>query len=81
MKIIYAGWISTRLGKPDEETDHSFSTVSDLLDYLPSRGNEYKSIFQHKNIFKAWIDGKTVPENHPLSSDSIVTLFAPMSGG
>lgn len=82
MKIIYSGWLATRIGLPYEEMEiESPLSVFALMDILVERGSTYSAIFKNKDIINASMQGRVIDKTSLLSDDISVTFFAPMAGG
>ena len=53
-KLIYFAWVRERIGKTEEDVDlpSDVKTVSDLLLWLKSRGEEFESALQHPEVIR-----------------------------
>jgi sulfur-carrier protein len=83
MKLIYFAWVRERIGKREEEIELPLSvkTVSDLLTFLKSRGDEYAAALQVPKVIRVAINQEHV-EHHELIADAReIALFPPMTGG
>lgn len=83
MKILYFAWIRERIGKAEEEIEvpASVTTVSDLVRFLSSRGEEYANAFQNARIVRAAIDKTHVKPDASIAGAREIALFPPMTGG
>jgi molybdopterin synthase sulfur carrier subunit len=83
MKILYFAWIRERVGKPEEvvEPPASVATVSDLVEWLGTRGEEYAHAFQNKGIVRAAIDRVHARPEAKIDGAREIALFPPMTGG
>lgn len=83
MKILYFAWIRERIGKSEEEIElpASVVTVSDLVQFLSGRGEEYANALQNPKVVRAAIDKMHVKPDTPLKGASEIALFPPMTGG
>ena len=54
MKLVYFAWVRERIGKPYEDVDlpAHVTTVTELLSWLRSRGEEYEHALQHPKIIR-----------------------------
>ena len=54
MIIKYFSWIREHVGKSEEEIElpHNIKTIDDLIKYLSSVNDNYKSAFANKEIIK-----------------------------
>jgi sulfur-carrier protein len=83
MKILYFAWIRERIGKAEEDIElpASVATVSDLVQFLAVRGEEYANAFQNAKVVRAAIDKMHVKPDTPLKGAREIALFPPMTGG
>ena len=61
VKLRYFAWVRERVGKPEEtvEIPPGVTTVSDLMTWLASRGEEYAHAFENRNVIRAAINQKS----------------------
>jgi molybdopterin synthase sulfur carrier subunit len=83
MKLIYFAWVRERIGKPEEEVDlpQSVATVSDLLRWLKTRGEEYENALQYPDVIRVAIDREHVDHREKIAGAREIALFPPMTGG
>lgn len=83
MKILYFAWIRERIGKAEEtiELPASVKTVSDLVQFLTHRGDEYAHAFENAKVIRAAIDKTHVKPDTPITGAREIALFPPMTGG
>ena len=83
VKLVYFAWVRERIGKLDEVVDlpAGVLTVSDLLDWLQGRGEEYAYAFEKAPFIRAAIDRRHVRHDAALAGASEVAFFPPMTGG
>ena len=83
MKILYFAWIRERIGKAEEEIElpSSVSTVSDLVQFLSKRGEEYAYAFENAKVVRAAIDKTHVKPDTSIKGAREIALFPPMTGG
>jgi molybdopterin synthase sulfur carrier subunit len=83
MKVLYFAWIRERIGKPEEEIElpASIATVSDLMNWLKKRGEEYAYAFDNPKIVRAAIDKVHVEPAAKIASAREIAFFPPMTGG
>jgi molybdopterin synthase sulfur carrier subunit len=83
MKILYFAWIRERVGKAEEEIDPpaSVRTVTDLVEWLGKRGEEYAYAFENRTIVRAAIDQVHVRPETTIAGAREIALFPPMTGG
>jgi len=83
MKLVYFAWVRERIGKPEEEVDppQSVATVSDLLRWLKTRGEEYENALQYPDVIRVAIDREHVDHREKVAGAREIALFPPMTGG
>jgi molybdopterin synthase sulfur carrier subunit len=83
MKLIYFAWVRERIGKPQEEVElpAGIETVSDLLGWLRSRGEEYENALRHPDVIRVAIDQDHVDHGEEIAGAREIALFPPMTGG
>lgn len=83
MKILYFAWIRERVGKAEEEIapPASVLTVSDLVQWLKGRGEEYAYAFENQKIVRAALDRVHVRPETKIAGAREIALFPPMTGG
>ena len=83
MKLVYFAWVRERIGKADEDVapPPSISTVTDLIDWLAKRGEEYAHAFENPKIIRAAIDKRHVQPNATIAGAREIAFFPPMTGG
>jgi molybdopterin synthase sulfur carrier subunit len=83
MKLVYFAWVRERVGKTDEEVEvpEGIATVTDLVLWLRSRGEEYEYAFENEGIVRAAIDHVHVKPEAPIAGAREIAFFPPMTGG
>ena len=83
MKAVYFAWVRERVGKPEEEISPpaSVMTVSDLLGWLKSQGEEYEYAFENAKVIRVAIDQTHVKHDAPIVGAREIAFFPPMTGG
>jgi sulfur-carrier protein len=83
VKLRYFAWVRERVGKPEEDVElpPDVTTVSDLIAWLSSRGEEYAHAFENPKVIRAAIDRTHVRPHTPINKASEVAFFPPMTGG
>ena len=82
MKVLYFAWVRERIGKAEETIDPppSVRTVSDLMQWLIGRGEEYARAFE-KPVIRAAIDQTHVKPDAAIAGAREIAFFPPMTGG
>ena len=83
MRILYFAWVRERVGKAEEtlEPPPSVVTVSDLMQWLSSRGEEYAHAFEQAKVIRAAIDKRHVKPDTAIGGAKEIAFFPPMTGG
>lgn len=83
MIINYLTWLKSRIGSYSDEMiiPEKIITVSDLLDYLETKGLSYKNAFSNRNVVYAEINGSIVEHKTSIKNVSEITFFGPIAGG
>lgn len=82
-KLVYFAWVRERIGKDEEliELAPSIVTVSDLLEHLKTRGEEYEAALEYQNVIRVAINQEHVTHDTPIKGATEIALFPPMTGG
>ena len=83
LKLRYFAWVRERVGKAEEviEVPAGIATVSELMIWLASRGEEYAYAFKNANVIRAAIDHRHVRADTSIKGASEIAFFPPMTGG
>jgi len=83
MKVLYFAWVRERIGKAEEtvEPPASVRTVSDLMQWLVARGEEYANAFATPRVIRAAIDRTHVKPDAAIAGAREIAFFPPMTGG
>jgi molybdopterin synthase sulfur carrier subunit len=83
VRLRYFAWVRERIGKPEEviETPSGIQTVSELMAWLASRGEEYAYAFENPHVIRAAIDHRLVRSDAVIKNAGEIAFFPPMTGG
>lgn len=83
MKLVYFAWVRERIGKAEEmvEPPLAVTTVSELIVWLSSRGEEYAHAFEVPKVIRAAIDHTHVRPETAIAGAREIAFFPPMTGG
>lgn len=83
MKVLYFAWVRERIGKAEEtiEPPANVRTVSDLMQWLVARGEEYANAFATPRAIRAAIDHTHVKPDTTIAGAREIAFFPPMTGG
>ena len=83
MKLVYFSWVREKIGIPDEELNppNHINTVSDLMNWLASRGDGYASAFADLSSIRIAINQEYVKKDATIRADDEIAFFPPVTGG
>ena len=83
MRAIYFAWVRERIGIAEEEVapPSHVATVSELIVWLSSRGENYAHAFERASSIRAAIDHTHVKPDAPIAGAREIAFFPPMTGG
>ena len=83
MKVKYFAWVRERIGKAEETLNPpaDVRTVSDLMQWLVARGEEYANAFASPKTIRAAIDHTHVKSDTTIAGAREIAFFPPMTGG
>ena len=83
MKVLYFAWVRERVGKAEETVapPSNVRTVSDLMQWLVARGEEYANAFATPRVIRAAIDHTHVKPDTAIAGAREIAFFPPMTGG
>ena len=83
MKAVYFAWVRERVGLAEEAIapPDSVVTVSDLMDWLAGRGENYAYAFENARSIRAALDRRHVKHDAAIAGAGEIAFFPPMTGG
>jgi molybdopterin synthase sulfur carrier subunit len=83
MKLIYFAWVRERIGKTDEQVEvpEGVKTITDVVRWLKTQGEEYEYAFENENIVRAAINHVHVKPDAGIMEAHEIAFFPPMTGG
>ena len=83
MIIKYFSWIREHVGKSEEEIElpHNIKTIDDLIIYLASLNDNYKSAFDKKEIIKIAVNKSYSDVTTQIFNEDEIAFFHPVTGG
>lgn len=83
LKVRYFAWVRERVGRPEEDIEipAGVRTVSDLIAWLTTRGEEYAYAFDNPKVIRAALDRTHVRPDAAVGGASEIAFFPPMTGG
>ena len=83
MNLIYFAYIRENIGKSSETIDlpDDVDTVSGLLGYLETKGDNYKKAFSESDLIRVAVNEEYVSLDRKISNSDDIAIFPPMTGG
>ncbi len=83
MRVLYFAWLRERIGKGEEEIElpPAVTTISELVEFLSQKGEEYAYAFENRATIRAAINQTHVKPGASLTGAREVAFFPPMTGG
>ena len=83
MKILYFAWLRTSIGKSSEEISPpaEVKTIGDLLDWLPSLGENYAVALKKRDLLRIAINQEYADLDQTIKTGDEIALFPPVTGG
>jgi sulfur-carrier protein len=83
MTLLYFAWVRQKIGRGEEQIalPDNVKTVSQLAEYLRSRGAGYSDAFADMKRLRAAINQEHVSFDASVSANDEVAFFPPVTGG
>ena len=83
MKLVYFSWVREKIGTPDEELNppNHINTVSELINWLTSRGEGYASAFADLSSIRIAINQEYAKQDAAIRATDEIAFFPPVTGG
>ena len=83
MRILYFGWVRSRIGAGAEDMARpdGVETVADLMACLEARGGGYARAFENRAVVRAAVNQEIAPPGAAVADGDEVAFFPPMTGG
>lgn len=83
MILRYFAWVRERVGLDEEnlELPETVVTISDLLNYLQTRGDNYAYALEKPEFIRVAVDQEHVDHDSKIDGAKEIALFPPMTGG
>ncbi|MBT4889034.1 MAG: molybdopterin converting factor subunit 1 [Rhodospirillales bacterium] len=83
MKLIYFAWVREKTGISEEDINlpSEVSTVSQLVEWLINRGDNYQSAFADLKVIKVAVNQDYVSFDTSIKDGDEVAFFPPVTGG
>lgn len=81
--LRYFAWVREKIGRSEEHLSlpDSLVTVSDVIAWLRTRGEEYDAAFQKPDAIRVAIDRTHVKADAPVAGAREIGFFPPVTGG
>ena len=83
MRLLYFGWVRTRIGIGGEEVEppESVSDVGALIAWLRARGGGYEEALADVSAVRVAVNQEMAGPDAAIGRGDEVALFPPMTGG
>ena len=83
MKLVYFAWVREKTGMSEEDINSppDVTTVSQLIDWLVKRGDNYQAAFADLKVIKVAVNQEYVSFDSPVQDGDEVAFFPPVTGG
>jgi molybdopterin synthase sulfur carrier subunit len=83
MRLLYFGWVRTRIGMGGEEVTppREVTDVEGLIGWLQTRGDAYAEALEDLSIVRVAVNQEIAEFDSPVAIGDEVALFPPMTGG
>ncbi|ODU10666.1 MAG: molybdopterin converting factor subunit 1 [Rubrivivax sp. SCN 71-131] len=83
MRLKYFAWLRSSMGCDAEEIalPSEVRTVGQLLDWLPTRGERFRSAFEFIDVVLVSVNSEYAHRDHPVHDEDEVLLVPPIAGG
>ncbi len=82
-RLVYFAWVRERIGLTEEDIDlpANISSVSELLDFLAERGDNYADALVEPDVIRVALDKTHAEHDEQIAGAREIALFPPMTGG
>jgi molybdopterin synthase sulfur carrier subunit len=83
MRLLYFGWVRTRIGMGGEEVTPpaEVTDVEGLIGWLQARSDAYAEALEDLSIVRVAVNQEIAEFDSPVAPGDEVALFPPMTGG
>jgi molybdopterin synthase sulfur carrier subunit len=83
MRLLYFGWVRTRIGvgSEDVEPPAGVADVAALIDWLQGRGGGYAEALQDLSVVRVAVNQEIADFDSAVRTGDEIALFPPMTGG
>ncbi len=83
MKILYFAWLRQKVGHGEEtiELPADVTTISTLVEWLVTRGENYQDAFKDTTAIKVAINQEFSDFDATIKSGDEIAFFPPVTGG
>ena len=83
VKLLYFAWVREKIGLASETVTlpNDIETVSDLVAWLRSRGDNYQAAFAKDGLVRAALDQRHVRAAALIGDAREIAFFPPVTGG
>ena len=83
MKLLYFAWVKQKAGVGAEEITlpDGIGTISDLITWLSTRGENFAAAFEHRDAIRAAVNQEHKNFDAHIQNDDEIAFFPPVTGG
>jgi molybdopterin synthase sulfur carrier subunit len=83
VKLLYFAWVREKVGSGSEEVElpPQVETVSDLIDWLRTRGPQFDDAFARPQVIRTALDKVHVKPAVRVAGAREIAFFPPVTGG
>lgn len=83
MKVLYFGWVRSKIGvqREDVEPPPEVADVRGLIAWLRQRSPEYDVAFRDLSAVRIAVNQELTDLDSPVAANDEVAMFPPMTGG
>ena len=83
VKLLYFAWVREKAGRAEEiiELPRQVETVADLIGWMGTRGEQFRSAFERPDVIRVAIDQRHVKHDAKVAGAREIAFFPPVTGG
>jgi molybdopterin synthase sulfur carrier subunit len=83
VKLLYFAWVREKIGRAEEVValPGNVATIADLVQWLATRGPEYREAFRRPEVVRAAVDRAYAKDGGSIAGAREIAFFPPVTGG